>query len=133
MTRWSARFRLLTPPDTIDTIDTNPPRGLSDPFVSIVSIVSKGGIGRNERGAASAVPPPETDLAPEHAPMAPAEAHAAAVRALQRVALPFPGSLLAGIPGAFACAICQRGIWCSPSWPGPPPAICRQCELGGRP
>ncbi len=38
-------------------------------------------------------------------------------------------SPLAGIPGAVACPACGRGMWCSPSWRGPRPTICRSCEL----
>ena len=36
-------------------------------------------------------------------------------------------SPLAGTPGARFCRSCQRGIWCSPSWRGPPPDLCAEC------
>ncbi len=37
-------------------------------------------------------------------------------------------SPLAGLPGAWPCRSCGRGIWVSPSWRGPqPPDLCAQC------
>lgn len=69
----------------------------------------------------------------EYAPLTPPAEHLAAVRALQRVASPMPGSLLAGVRDAYACGRCGRGIWISPSWPGALPTVCRECEMGERP
>ena len=42
-------------------------------------------------------------------------------------------SPLAGVPGAWPCPGCGRGIWVSPSWRGPAPIVCRSCELEGAP
>lgn len=76
----------------------------------------------------------EALMAEETAPMMPPAEHRAAVAGLMRAALPpMRGSLLANVPGAYACRECQRGIWVSPSWPGALPTVCRQCEMGERP
>lgn len=72
-------------------------------------------------------------MAEETAPLVPPAEHVAAVRALQRVASPAPGSVLAGAANAYACQSCGRGIWCSPSWPGALPSLCWTCERGERP
>ncbi len=64
-------------------------------------------------------------MAEESGPMLPAAAHAETVAGLLRAASP-----LAGLPGAWPCPRCGRGIWVSPSWPGPKPTICRECEIG---
>ena len=66
--------------------------------------------------------------AEEAAPMLPAEAHAATVAPLLLAASP-----LAGVPGARRCPACGRGIWCSPSWVGPPPPdLCAECWASER-
>ncbi len=70
----------------------------------------------------------EAIQAEEAAPMLPAEAHNAAVAPLLRAASP-----LTSIPGARPCPACGRGIWCSPSWRGSLPTICRCCELEDAP
>ena len=62
-------------------------------------------------------------MAEGDAPKLPAEAHAATVTGLLRAASP-----LFGVPGAVACRRCGRGIWCSPSWAGPPPDLCLTCR-----
>ncbi len=65
--------------------------------------------------------------AEEHAVMMPAEAHSARAAALLRAASP-----LAGVPGARPCRSCQRGIWTSPTCPGPhPPDLCAECRRHG--
>ena len=47
--------------------------------------------------------------------------------ALLRAASP-----LAGVPGARPCRSCQRGIWTSPTCPGPhPPDLCAECRRHG--
>ncbi len=66
--------------------------------------------------------------AEESASMLPAEAHSATLAALLLAASP-----LAGVPGAWPCPSCGRGIWVSPSWRGARPTVCRSCELEGTP
>ena len=62
--------------------------------------------------------------AEETMPMASPEAHKKAVAGLLMAASP-----LAGLPGALPCRGCGRGIWCSPSWKGPPPRdLCWNCS-----
>ncbi len=60
--------------------------------------------------------------AEEHAPLA--KTHAEIVAGLLRAASP-----LAGVLRARPCRSCQRGIWVSPSAPGPhPPDLCAACR-----
>ena len=61
-------------------------------------------------------------MAEEHQPMTSPEDHAEAVAGLMRAASP-----LAGLPGARACRICGRGIWCASGWRGLPRDVCWQC------
>ena len=62
--------------------------------------------------------------AEEHQPMASPEARKQAAAAMLMAASP-----LVGVPGAVACRSCGRGIWCSPSWKGPPPPdLCWNCS-----
>ncbi len=82
--------------------------------------------------------PPSAPVAPaddpagpdeERAVMMPAKAHAETVAALLRAASP-----LAGTPGARPCRSCGRGIWVSPSSPGPhPPDLCGACRWTSAP
>lgn len=66
----------------------------------------------------------EAIQAEERAPMANPEAHAEIVLGLMRAASP-----LAGVPGARPCCSCGRGIWASPTCPGPhPPDLCTECR-----
>ncbi len=67
-------------------------------------------------------------MSEESASMLPAERHAETVAALLLAASP-----LAGVPGARRCPACGRGIWCSPSWVGPPPRdLCAECWASER-
>ncbi len=66
--------------------------------------------------------------AEETAAMMPAEAHSARVGGLLRAASP----LFAGVPGARPCRSCGRGVWVSPSSPGPhAPDLCAACRWAG--
>ena len=67
-------------------------------------------------------------MAEEHAPLASPEAHRRQCEALMLAASP-----VASLPGAGACRRCRRGIWTSPSWPGPPPDLCFPCSREGTP
>ena len=63
------------------------------------------------------------------AAMMPAERHAEIVAGLLRAASP-----LAGVPGARPCRSCGRGIWVSPSSPGPhAPDLCAACRWTSAP
>lgn len=81
-----------------------------------------------DRAANDALPTPRFDNSeggkcPPSAPAAPADDPAEIVAGLLRAASP-----LAGLPGARACRLCGRGIWCSPTWEGPPDrGLCAEC------
>ena len=67
-------------------------------------------------------------MAEETAPMMPAKAHSETVTGLLRAASP-----LAGVLGARPCRSCGRGVWTSPTCPGPhPPDLCAECRWTSR-
>ena len=73
-------------------------------------------------------PEREAIMAEEASPLADGETHRSTVAALLLATSP-----LAGVPGARRCPACGRGIWCSPSWVGPPPPdLCAECWASER-
>lgn len=52
--------------------------------------------------------------------------HRRTIEGLLRAASP-----VASLPGAVRCRRCGAGVWVSPSWPGPRPTLCRECEKEG--